>query len=95
MSKACFRPKLMFFQQKSLDFLMFQQFRQTKFSLPDLTGLMEHFYRISTGRTFFWKTLTFESNQVENRAISGTKASSLYFFKKQSEYSVGIFLSSY
>ena len=38
-----FRPKLMFFQQKSLHFSVFQQFSQTNFSVPDLTGLMERF----------------------------------------------------
>ena len=56
---------------------------------------MERVCYIPTGRTLFWKILASESNQVENRAISGVMASSLYFFKKQSEYPVGIFLSSY
>ena len=38
---------------------MFQQFSQTNFSVPDLTGLMERFYCIATGRTLFWKILVF------------------------------------
>ena len=42
-----------FFQQKSLNFSMFQQFSQTSFSVLDLTGLMERFYCIATGRTLF------------------------------------------
>ena len=74
---------------------MFQHFSQTNFSVPDPTGLMERFYCIHNGRILFWKILASESNQVENRAISGVIASSLYFFKKRSEYPVGIFLSSY
>ena len=56
---------------------------------------MERFYNIPNNRTLFRKTLAFESNQVENRAISGVIASSLYFFKQQSENPVGVFLSSY
>ena len=74
---------------------MFQQFSPTNFSVPDLAGLMERFYRIPTGRTLFWKILTFESNCIKNRAISGVIDNSLCFFSKRSEYPVGIFLSSY
>ena len=48
-----FRPKLMFLQQKSLNFSKFQQFSQTNFSFPDLTRLTERFYCIHTGRTLF------------------------------------------
>ena len=74
---------------------MFQQFSPANFSVPDLASLMERFYCFPTGRTLFWKILTFESNHVENWAILDVIASSLYFFKKPSEYPVGIFLGSY
>ena len=56
---------------------------------------MERFYCIPIDRTIFWKTSTFKSNQIDIWAIKGVMASSLYFFRKQSEYAVGIFLSSY
>ena len=42
---------------------------------------MERLCCIPTGRTLFCKILAFESNQVENRAISGVIASSLFFQK--------------
>ena len=74
---------------------MFQQFSPANFSVPDLAGLMERFYRILTGRTFFSKILTFESNCIKNRAISGVIDNSLYFFRKRSENPLGIFISSY
>ena len=32
---------------------MFQQFSPANFSVPDLTGLMERFFRIPTGRILF------------------------------------------
>ena len=74
---------------------MFQQFSPANFSVPDLAGQMERFYCIATGRTLFWKILTFESTCIKNRALSGVIDNSLYFYRKRSEYPVGIFLSSY
>ena len=41
---------------------MFQQFSQTSFPVPDLTGLLERFFFIATGRTLFWKILAFVTN---------------------------------
>ena len=32
---------------------MFQQFSPANFSVPDLAGLMERFFRIPTGRILF------------------------------------------
>ena len=67
----------MFVQQKSLRFSKLSQCSQINFFVRDLTGLMERFYCIATGRTPFWSILVFENNKIENRAISGVIASSL------------------
>ena len=71
---------------------MFQHFSPANFSVLDLAGLMERFYCIPTDLTLK-KILTFESNCIKNRAISGVIDNSLCFFRERSEYPVGIFLS--
>ena len=44
---------------------MFQQLSPANFSLPDLTGLVERFYCIPTGRILFYKFLTFKISKIE------------------------------
>ena len=44
---------------------MLSQFSLTKFNVPDLTNLVERFYCIPTGRTLFYKTLTFKIDEID------------------------------
>ena len=44
---------------------MFQQFRQTNFSVPNLTSLMERLYCGTTGRFLFYNILAVEISKIE------------------------------
>ena len=44
---------------------MFQKFGPANFPVPDLTGLMERFYCISTGRILFYKFLILKISKIE------------------------------
>ena len=55
----------MFFQQKLLNFSMFQKFSPANFSVPALPGLVKRFYCIPTGRILFYKFLTLKIGKIE------------------------------
>ena len=88
-----FQAKCNIFKQKSLIFLMFQQFSPANFSVPGLTCLVERFYCISTSRILFYKILTLKISKIEIRAIHGDifKVFALKFFNNPSKHPQGIF----